>query len=152
MLEKITEKEYFTKIINHFNLPTSVLQLHERATELTQPVEGTWEIVKKLKGKYILAILSDMNEEWAKVRENKFKISEHFDYVVYSYKVGVQKPNIKIYNYLLNLMKIPAYECIFIDDKQENIDIARELGIKTILFENAVQLKQELADLGIKIR
>ncbi|MBU2496685.1 MAG: HAD family phosphatase [Nanoarchaeota archaeon] len=152
MIGKISEKEYFSKIIKKFNLPISESELHERAKELTQSIPETWEIVKKLKGKYVLAILSDMNKEWAKIREEKFRLSENFDYIVYSYEIGVQKPNTKIYKYLLNLMKIPANECTFIDDKQKNVDIAKELGMKVIVFENAEKLRAELADLGVKVQ
>ncbi len=151
MTGKITETEYFERIIKHFNLPVSVSDLNERATELTEPIKETWPIVEKLKGKYVLAVLSDMGKEWTKTREEKFKISEYFDYVVYSYEVGVRKPNVKIYKHLLNLMKIPASECIFIDDKQKNVDVARELGMKTILFENAEKLEQRLFAFGIKV-
>ena len=42
-------------------------------------------------------------------------------------------------------------ECVFIDDRVENIEGARKLGIHGIVFENKEQLKKDLEKLGVKV-
>ena len=151
LLGQMKEEEYYLHLITKFNLPISVLELQKKAIALTKPIKETWKIVENLKGKYILAILSDMGEQSAKIREDKFKISKTFNYVIYSFSVGVRKPNPRIYQHLLKLIKIPANECLFIEDKQKNIDEAKRQGMKTILFKNAKQLKKELVSYKIGV-
>lgn len=48
----------------------------------------------------------------------------------------LRKPDKKAFELILERLKVRPEESIFIDDKQENIDAAEKLGIKTILFEN----------------
>ena len=51
----------------------------------------------------------------------------------------------KIFNHVLNSLKINPEESVFIDDKEKNLIFAKKLGIKTILFKNFNQLKEELS-------
>lgn len=62
---------------------------------------------------------------------------------------GVTKPDERIYHMLLERIGRPAEECLFIDDSEENIFAAEELGIKTILYRSPEQLKRELNSLNI---
>jgi FMN phosphatase YigB (HAD superfamily) len=42
-------------------------------------------------------------------------------------------------------------ECLFIDDREVNLECPRELGIKTILFTDAAQLRAELVGEGVTV-
>lgn len=53
----------------------------------------------------------------------------------------VSKPNVKIYNSLINKYNINPEESIFIDDTKKNIEIAEKLQFNTILFKELEQLK-----------
>lgn len=53
---------------------------------------------------------------------------------VYSCDYNVIKPNIEIYNILLNKFNLIPQECLFIDDNQSNIETALKLGFKTINY------------------
>ena len=63
---------------------------------------------------------------------------------IYSYKYKMKKPDHCIYEKLLEDYQLNASECVFIDDRQENIDAAKEVGFAGILFENYEQAKAEL--------
>ncbi len=56
---------------------------------------------------------------------------DQFDRFYLSHKMGMRKPELEIYQWVLNQDKINADECLFIDDTLENIQAARELGINT---------------------
>lgn len=60
-----------------------------------------------------------------------------------------KKTHPKIYLEFLKRLKLSAEEYVFIDD---NLLSAKELGFKTILFENSTKLKEELKKLGIHFR
>ena len=54
------------------------------------------------------------------------------------------KPEERIYRIALQQLDVNPQEAIFIDDRQENIEGANNLGIHTILFETPQQLNEEL--------
>jgi putative hydrolase of the HAD superfamily len=67
-----------------------------------------------------------------------------FDITVFSCLEGIMKPERKIYEITLARLGTTAPQTLFIDDKQEYIDGAKQVGLKTILFKNIDQLKKEL--------
>ncbi len=77
-------------------------------------------------------------------------ISTHFNFFgledgrVISFEEKVLKPDARIYNILLERYGLKADECVFLDDTAENIDGARNVGMKGIVFENYDQGKAEL--------
>ncbi len=108
------------------------------------------KIIEKLKAKYRLAIISNATEFHSKLKLEK-GVYSHFDVVVLSYQVGLAKPQKEIFEHALNKLKLNAGECIFIDDKIENIAAAKSLGFKAIHFKDAEQLASELKGLGVSI-
>ena len=92
------------------------------------------EVAKELKRKYNIGMLSNDLKIWSSFLRNKFNITHLFDVVIISGDVGYRKPDKKIYEVLLNKINGSAEECVFIDDKLENLQAASELGIKTIKF------------------
>jgi putative hydrolase of the HAD superfamily len=61
-----------------------------------------------------------------------------FDAVVVSYEVQLAKPEPEIYRVALDLLGVAPGEALFVDDRQENIDTARELGMGTLRFTGDV--------------
>ena len=67
-----------------------------------------------------------------------------FDGIVTSAQVGMQKPDIRFYQYLLNRYNLdPAYS-IFIDDKKVNVDAARTTGIHGIVCTDIETVENQL--------
>jgi len=67
-----------------------------------------------------------------------------FDVLVISYVDKIRKPDPKSFKLILKKLKVQPEQAVFIDDKQENLDIAQSLRIKTILFKNNNQFLREL--------
>lgn len=74
-----------------------------------------------------------------------------FDGVVDSSKVGLRKPDSRIYELALRRFRLQPEDCVFVDDKEENLVPAREMGMRTVLFRSAKQLKDELRRLGVRV-
>ena len=92
------------------------------------------EIVKILKNKYKIGMLSNDLKEWSKFLRIKFNINNYFDIAIISGEVGYRKPDRKIYELLLEKTNTKSKDIIFVDDKLENLRSASELGINTIRF------------------
>ncbi len=58
--------------------------------------------------------------------------ARYFDAVYYSHLIRLRKPDREIYEYVLADAELVAEDCVFIDDLEENIEAARQLGIRTI--------------------
>lgn len=66
----------------------------------------------------------------------RFAPFDYFDGIVVSADIHIIKPDRKIYEYILEKYQLRAEECLFIDDRQENIDAARCVGMQGTVFRN----------------
>ena len=81
------------------------------------------------------------------------KIMAMFDVVIESSKVGIRKPDPKIYQMTCEQMSIAPEETIYLDDLGINLKPARALGMATIKVLNANQALADLEKLlGIQLR
>jgi len=74
-----------------------------------------------------------------------------FDVLVFSCAEGTRKPERKIYELTIERLRSQPGQSVFIDDKPEYINGAKEVGIVTILFQSVEQVKDELSRLGVEI-
>lgn len=77
----------------------------------------------------------------------RFPFLDKVDGKVVSGFVKMVKPNADIYEHLLKEYRLCAGECVFIDDREENVASAQALGMKGIVFKNYEQACGELAKL-----
>ncbi|KAM5165448.1 bifunctional epoxide hydrolase 2 [Mantella aurantiaca] len=75
-------------------------------------------------------------------------LNRQFDGVIESCRVGMRKPETRIYEYALKMMKAQPHETIFLDDIGANLKPARELGISTVLVKDTQQALKELEELS----
>ncbi len=109
------------------------------------------EVISKLKSNgYKLAVLSNTILPHAEYNR-KQKRYKGFDAVTLSCEVGLRKPGKEIYLMVTGKIGIPPENCVYVDDKSENLAPARKVGMKTILFKNAQQLKKDLMKLGVEL-
>ena len=145
MRGNLTEEEYWKKFLEGTNWEVTVEDLKSTIREhMNQPIEGTMELIKKLKGKYQLILLSDHVREWMDYVQEKNQDIKIFDRIVLSYKIGSLKRDEHTFEQVLKQYQIMAIETLFIDDLKVNINRAEKAGIHGILFQNANQLKEEL--------
>ena len=110
----------------------------------------TVEIMKQLKqAGYKLYGLSNWSAETFPYAREKYDFFNPLDDMVISGTVGYVKPEAEIYQLMLEKIGKPANECLFIDDSLPNIQQANTMGFKTVHFQSATQLEDELKRLGI---
>jgi putative hydrolase of the HAD superfamily len=100
-------------------------------------------------GRYLMATLNNESAELNAYRIREFQLKRNFTVFLTSCYLGVRKPDAAIYQRALDITQRAPEECIFIDDRAPNIEAARRLGIRTILFENPAQLAKELMQEGV---
>ena len=104
----------------------------------------TVSILARLKGRYRIALLSNVNSmHWEHVIETHDFI-QWFDHPVASWVVGTRKPDPDIYLQTLHIAGVPPQKAIFIDDVESHVLAARSLGIRALQFTSAAQLARDL--------
>ena len=107
--------------------------------------EDVWEKAQKLKEKgYGIYILSNYSQELFEKHTKDAPFVSLADGVVVSYQIHITKPDEKIYRYLLDKYNLKAEECIVFDDREENTEAARKLGIEAITVTSKEFLLDEL--------
>jgi putative hydrolase of the HAD superfamily len=101
--------------------------------------------------KYFLATINNEALEVNVTRIEKFHLRQEFGAFFSSCFVGVRKPDEGIYRLALEVTQRRAEECLFIDDRELNLECAQQLGMRTIHFQNATQLEQDLAANGVAL-
>jgi putative hydrolase of the HAD superfamily len=76
--------------------------------------------------------------------KGKFTFIDKIDGRVVSGFVGMAKPDEDIYRLLVDKYGLKFEECVFIDDREDNIATARALGMKGIVFKDYEQARHEL--------
>ena len=67
-----------------------------------------------------------------------------FDHVIESAKIGLRKPDPRIYQMMVETLKVDPKNCVYLDDLGVNLKPAREMGMTTIKVLNAAQAITEL--------
>jgi putative hydrolase of the HAD superfamily len=88
------------------------------------------------------AVLSNGIREVLAQLEIERPLPAHFDVVVISYDVGCAKPDPRIYQIALDRLGVAARDALFVDDRVENIEGARRLGIDTLHFTSADRIEE----------
>ena len=100
-------------------------------------------------GRYLMATLNNEELELNLYRIEKFVLRDIFSFFLSSCFLHVRKPNEEIYRMALQIVQRPPSECLFIDDRRLNLESAGALGMRTLLFESAEQLRRDLGALGL---
>lgn len=118
-----------------------------------EPFDGILDLINDLKNtnSHKLFVLSNMPKEFTKYLEEKFNFWEKFEGIVFSGRINLIKPELEIYNYIIDKYSLNAHETIFIDDREENLFPANQLGIRTIKFSNTSQCRNELLNYGVSL-
>ncbi|UFW86917.1 HAD-IA family hydrolase [Bradyrhizobium barranii] len=76
-----------------------------------------------------------------------------FDHVIESAKIGLRKPDPRIYRMMVETLRVDPKNCVYLDDLGVNLKPAREMGMTTIKVASGAQAIAELeAATGLKLR
>ena len=142
----VTEQQFWANMAQHLNatMPKVASLWTEAFMAAYRPRQEMFSLASRLrKTGCKTAILS--NTEMPVVEIINKQKYDSFDITVLSCLEGMAKPGKGIYNLTLNRLGVLAGQALFIDDKPENIDGAKQAGLQTILFKTIEKFKKEIA-------
>ncbi|MGH8880247.1 MAG: HAD family hydrolase [Stackebrandtia sp.] len=77
-------------------------------------------------------------------------IAPHFDAVYNSAEIGFAKPDVRVFKYVLDELKVDAEHAFFTDDSPSKLTGAEALGMVTHHFTGVDALRRALADAGVR--
>jgi putative hydrolase of the HAD superfamily len=94
--------------------------------------------------RYLVGILSNLPTPLAQALRGTEGFLDHFDHVTFSCDLGLYKPMPGIYEHSFRGLQLPPGETLFIDDKQENVDGAKAVGMHAELFTTWEEFVREV--------
>ena len=148
---KISLQEYLDRTIFYRTRPFTREAFTEYMFSLSQPDTETLRLANELarSGKYLMSTINNESKELNLFRIQTFGLREIFSLFVSSCFVGLRKPEEGIYRLALEITQRAPEECCFVDDRPLNLDSAAKLGMHVIRKDNAEQLREEFAKLGV---
>lgn len=142
LLEILSEKVGLTMTVD---------QLAEAYENSVYPNEEIFELVKELEKNYNLQLYSDTPKILYDRVMKKMPVIDYFREVTLSFEVGELKDSPRGYEEVISKSNHSPEEIIFIDDREEFVEQAKELGINGIQFTDIDNLIEELNKLGVKL-
>ncbi len=101
-----------------------------------KPLEGAVQFCQKVKSEgFGVYVLSNAHKSFYRYFPRYFDL-EFFDGIVVSADVHIIKPDVKIYAHLLKKYNLCAQECLFVDDRADNVEGAVRAGMQAYQFRN----------------
>ncbi len=142
---RITEEEHWQHVGSTLGILSTDLQEFQLlfwSGDRVDPV--LHDFIRGLRGRYQTALLSNAWSGTRKALVDYYDCLDIFDQVIISAEIKLAKPDPAIYQEMLTLLGIEPRQAIFVDDLQENIDVANRLGIYGIRFLNSNQAIEEV--------
>ncbi len=108
-------------------------------------------LLGQLRGRYRVGLISNALEELDDELRDHHKIAHLFDAIVNSARVGVAKPDVRIFRLAAERIGAEPQGCVHIDDLMTNVRGAREAGFQAIHYRGEFSsLERELRSLGVE--
>lgn len=146
---KLSGEEYWNSILQHYGLKLNDYEItnliQEDVKSWTQINDVMIQFIKESRRKlHKLSILSNMTRDTSAYMKRHFQWLEIFDELIFSWEIGINKPDTRIYEACLSKLQISPHECLFVDDAVENVNGALKLGMNAIHFKSYPEFWQEL--------
>jgi 2-haloacid dehalogenase len=123
---------------------------HRWPEMLGEPLPGTVEILAALRATGVrLLALSNWSAETFPIGAARYPFLAWFEAIVVSGEVGLVKPDPALFRLMIDRHGIEPASTVFIDDSSANVQAAAALGFTAIPFTGALELRRDLARVGL---
>lgn len=152
-IELLDQEKHFNSTkekVLMINIMNTILD-PEITASMIEPIKSTIQLAQKLKsaGYPIYIFANAPTELYTTVQKKYPDIINMFDNVIVSSHIKTVKPSPATFNHLLTTHNLTANNCILIDDLQETVDTAQQLGMQAFVYDKNILSK--LKTCGIKI-
>ena len=152
-LGKISGVEFMGRILRALDLRLDPAEMLTKTFSLIKADKKIVDLVAKIKacGKFKLGVLSNNSKEWSQYSKDVLGLGKYFDSWVVSCDLGIKKNQKEIYIAAAKSLRLAPEECLFIDNKESNVEGAKLVGMKALHFSGKPKLLAQLKEIGIDI-
>jgi len=141
---ELNPKEYYEKVVRKLNCKISFTNFKKIYCDIFTLNTDVAKLIKKLKKKFRLVLLSNTDKLHFEYIKNKYEIVGSFDEHVLSYEVGHRKPNRSMFLNAIRKAKAISTNCVYVDDIPEFVHVAKLMGMKAFQFKTYGKLTSDL--------
>ncbi len=149
---RITSAEFYEQVTQLGNVSMSEAEFKTAFTDIFERIPGTLSLIRYLKPRYRIGLLSNTNPLDFDAEIAKVEVFPLFDAVTVSFRLGVMKPDPRIYLEAVGKLGLSPAQCIYIDDIPSYVDGARVCGLHAIHYTSHSSLVEALSVSGIPVR
>ena len=149
---ELTTAEFHQEFCAATNADVSIDALTNAWADIFEIMPHTVNLAANLRsaGNRIGILSNTCAAHWEFAVERFRVLGQIFEPVITSYEVKSMKPDAGIYEAAAKAANCEPAELFFVDDREENVEGARKLGWNARLFVSALQLANDLDELGVE--
>ncbi len=140
----ISSAQFFERICDRYDLVVDKRDFIDAFVHIFTPIPSTFDLVRRLKPRYGLGLLSNTNEWHFEFGIKPVEVYPLFDAVTLSFQVKAMKPDERMYEDIVHKLGIKPEEAVYIDDLEENVRAGRQFGMKAIHYVSPEQCLTDL--------
>ncbi|MEW6422976.1 MAG: HAD family phosphatase [Deinococcota bacterium] len=142
--------EYLAQTIFHTGRPFTPADFRAAMEAESQPQVETLALARDLGQRWRMYSLNNEGRDLNEYRIRTYQLDEFLLAFFTSCYLGLLKPNPAMYRLALDLAHVRPEEAVMVDDRPQNAEAARSVGMHAVRYQNAEQLRAELAALGVE--
>lgn len=145
---KITRDEYLDEVIFYQKRGFSKKDIIEFMESQSVGHQHSLDLLEKLcsQGNFQVSTLNNESLELNEFRIKKFALTRYFTNFFSSCYLQLKKPETEIFQTVLRITQLNSEQCLFIDDRKENIESAEKCGFQTIHLPQVGDLEKKLIE------
>jgi len=147
----MTIRQFYSRLKERIGLKTEFEQFEEAWCTMFSLMEDVVAFARELSLSYSVYLASDTNASHMKRLLRDYPELGFVKGMALSYEIGALKPSREFFEGALAALSLASDDCLFIDDNEENIIGAREVGMDAIRFSSLERLREDLAGRGIEL-
>ncbi len=147
----ISRDDYLDEVIFYKKRDFSKKDVIEFMESQSVAHQNSFDVLGKLcsQGNYHISTLNNESLELNEFRIKKFGLSKYFTNFFSSCYLKMKKPEPEIYQAVLRIIQKKGEQCLFVDDREENIEGAKKCGFHTLHLPQVEDLEKLLKEKGI---
>ena len=152
-LDKLTLGEYMNRVVFFEHRPFTPDQFRDFIFSQSRPYPKMIDLIRQLKEQYRLKITVVSNEgrELNAYRIRKFNLDDFVDAFISSCYVRLRKPDADIFRLAMDIVQATAGQVVYIENTPMFVNIAKGLGIRSILHTEYESTCAKLASFGLEV-
>lgn len=146
---KITPRQFYKGICEKTGMRIDYDKFIDEWCDVFNPMDGIEEIFLEVSKRFPVGLLSDVDSVHWNYLKNNLSFLKTFKKPTLSFEIGFLKPNSECYSIAANNVGQPVENCLFIDDRIDNVKGALNAGMKALQFKGTAHLRKELIERGI---